>query len=235
MKIKTLDETLDYLKSGVLSTISTEELVNIIPSFGLNNESLEEQPTTLSEYYGKGLRIWQYPIQLAPFMIWLKDIKVNSSLEIGSRWGGNFIVISQILKNNNPDIKLYACDIMPESSNLYQFRQRVDFEYLEMDSQTDEFKTLINKKSIEFAYIDGIHTYKECMSDYKLFENNSLTKYIVFHDIDSYQCIDIKIIWDEVKTDDRFDAIEFIDQYSPDLIPKQRNFLGIGVLIRKSL
>jgi len=139
MKIKTLDETLDYLKSGVLSTISTEELVNIIPSFGLNNESLEEQPTTLSEYYGKGLRIWQYPIQLAPFMMWLKDIKVNSSLEIGSRWGGNFIVISQILKNNNPDIKLYACDIMPESSNLYQFRQRVDFEYLEMDSQTDEF------------------------------------------------------------------------------------------------
>lgn len=228
-----MEETLDYLKSGILSTIPTEELVNVIPTFGLNNEGLEEQPTTLSEYYGKGLRIWQYPIQLAPFMKWLNGIKVNSFLEIGSRWGGNFIVISQILKNNNPDIKLYACDVMPESSNLYQFKQRVHFEYLEMDSQSEEFKNLIKQKSIEFAYIDGLHHYKECMSDYSLFENNPQTKYIVFHDIDSDQCVDIKKIWDEVKTDDRFESIEFIDQYPPKLIPKQKNFLGIGVLIRK--
>ncbi|WP_163153391.1 hypothetical protein [Bradyrhizobium uaiense] len=42
-----------------------------IPALELNDESLREQPSELSASFGKGLHIWQYPSQLAPYLAWL--------------------------------------------------------------------------------------------------------------------------------------------------------------------
>lgn len=43
----------------------------LIPELGLNNEMLDEQPQELQKYFGKGLHLWQYPPQLAGYLVWL--------------------------------------------------------------------------------------------------------------------------------------------------------------------
>jgi cephalosporin hydroxylase len=66
---------------------------------GLNDEHLEEQPIELSQYFGTGygLRIWQYPNQFVPYLLLLNNYKdkINSYLEIGSRYGGTFIFTNE--------------------------------------------------------------------------------------------------------------------------------------------
>lgn len=86
---------LEYMEK-VVNCIRSEEFLNrpldeiekTICSFGLNDEVLNEQPITLSEYYGKGIKIWQYPKQFAKLLLRLKDLKIDSYTEIGCRWGG---------------------------------------------------------------------------------------------------------------------------------------------------
>ena len=60
-----------------------------------------------------------------------------------------------------------------------------------------------------------------------------MKKYIIFHDIDSVSCPGVSKLWNEIKVDDRFEFIEFIEQYPIDLIPAKNKYLGIGILIRK--
>jgi hypothetical protein len=40
-----------------------------IPSLGLNDEFLHAQPSELSASFGTGLHIWQYPSQLADYLV----------------------------------------------------------------------------------------------------------------------------------------------------------------------
>jgi hypothetical protein len=62
-----------------------------IPALGLNDEFLNEQPPELSARFRKGLHLWQYPSQLAGYLVWLarNAAGIESYLEIGCRWGGN--------------------------------------------------------------------------------------------------------------------------------------------------
>ena len=233
MNIKSLKETIQFISDEEFSNLSTQQLIDTLPTFGLNDEVLYEQPTSLEPYFGHGLKIWQYPIQMAPFIKWLQTVNVNSYLEIGVRWGGNFIVVSEILKRNNPNINLFACDLIKESDILTEYRDHSDFIYLNTKSTSNLFRSLVQNYNMDMVYIDGDHSYEGCLSDYLLFKNNPNTKYIVFHDIDSVACPGVVQIWNDVKNDPQFTALEFTQQYPKDLIPARQNYLGIGVLIRK--
>ena len=232
MNIKTMQETVSFIKETDISNIPDKDLENYICSFGLNNEILNEQPVSLSEYYGKGLHIWQYPNQFAPFIKWLSGIKVDSYLEIGCRRGGAFVIISEILKKNNSNIRLMACDLIDESDILKEYRDYSNFEYIKANSQDEGLKNVIGD-NVEMIFIDGDHTYDGCYNDWKLFDSNINTKHIVFHDIDSVSCLGVGTIWQDIKKDSRFEYREFIQQYPIDDIPSKNKFLGIGVLSRK--
>ena len=214
--------------------MNTDSLEEHICSFGLNNEILQEQPKSLSEYYGKGLLLWQYPNQLAPFIKWLCNVKVNSYLEIGCRWGGTFVVVSEILKRNNPHMKLIACDLIPESNVLIEYRKHAEFEYTTYPSGSSEFSFYVGK-DIEMVFIDGDHSYDGCLRDWSLFKNNPKTKHIVFHDIDSSECVSVGRIWKQIKEEhsNEFVFNEFVKQYPKTDVPLGRNFLGIGSASRK--
>ena len=226
-----MEETILFLKETDISNMPLSELEEHICTFGLNNEVLQEQPRSLSSFYGKGLHLWQYPIQLAPYMKWVSELNVNSYLEIGCRWGGTFVVISELLKKNNPNIRLVACDPIGESSILKEYRKFSKFEYICHPSGSQEFADVVGT-DIEMVFIDGDHSYQGCWRDWMLFTNNRNTKHIVFHDIDSSECRDVGMIWQRVKSDS-FHANEFIRQYPREDIPLGRNFLGIGTLTRK--
>ena len=72
----------------------------LIPSIGLNNENLNEQPAELAKFFGKGLHLWQYPSQLAKYLVWIANNanSIKNYTEIGCRWGGTFILINEWLK-----------------------------------------------------------------------------------------------------------------------------------------
>ena len=232
MSVKSLKETIDFIHNSEFDTLSVGQLTDVIPTFGLNDEVTEEQPTHLSEYFGKGIKVWQYPIQLAPYIKWLQTLNVKSYLEIGVRWGGNFIVVSEVLKKNNPTIKLFSCDLSSKSDILTEYDQYCNYTHLAQNSSSPQFKEFVDNIVIDMVFIDGDHTYEGCYSDYRLFENNPNTKYIVFHDI-SHKGLGVVNVWNEVKNDARFDYIEFTQQYLPDQKPWKEDFLGFGVLIRK--
>jgi len=208
---------------------SIESMHNLILELGLNNEKLHEQPPEMSEYFGKGLKMWQYPNQLSKFASYISSIQINSYLEIGCRYGGTFIFNSEILAKNNPDIKLYACDIIEQSDILKQYSNIKKFEYIQHYSSSKFFKDKFINDPVEFVFIDGDHSYSGVKNDFEIFANSVITKYIVLHDINSDVCPGVKQLWSEIKNDNRFSTVEFCDQYDS----VNGNYLGIGIAIRQ--
>lgn len=198
---------------------------DLILQIGLNNEILEQQPKELSEYFGKGLKMWQYPSQLSTFANYISNLTVSSYLEIGCRYGGTFIFVSEVLRKNNENIELHACDLIPMSEILLNYMQIQKFTYTQDSSENLVF----SDKTPEFVFIDGDHRYDFVKSDFNLFADKEETKYIVFHDIDNDNCTDVSRFWKEMQNDSRFNTIEFCDQYES----VDGHFLGIGLAIRK--
>lgn len=222
-----IEKLVNLIRSN--SDNSQESMHSLILSLGLNDEKLHEQPPELSPYFGYGLKMWQYPNQLSKFANYISSINVDSYLEIGCRYGGTFIFNSEILSKNNPDIALYACDIIPQSDILTEYSQIRSFEYITQYSSFPSFRNRFIKNPPEFVFIDGDHSYAGVKNDFEIFENSEKTKYIVFHDITSDACPGVSQIWKEVLQDKRFNTIEFCDQYDS----VDGNYLGIGIAVRK--
>jgi cephalosporin hydroxylase len=206
-----------------------EDFEQLILSVGLNGELLHEQPSEFSAYYGKGIRIWQYPNQLSKFSQKIFKLKVDSYLEIGCRFGGTFIFNSEMLFKNNSNLKIYACDIIPKPLIIEEYSSFRKLTYLNISSKTKEFKEFCFQTKPEFVFIDGDHSYEGVKNDFNIFENILETKYIAFHDIVSDVCPGVVQIWKEMKEDSRFETYEFTDQYES----VKGSFLGIGLAIRK--
>lgn len=205
------------------------EFEKLILDAGLNNEALNEFPNELSQYFGTGLKLWQYPNQLSKFSEKICSLNVKSYLEIGCRHGGTFIYMSELLMKNNQDINLYACDIIPMSEILQEYCNQQKFEYIQESSQTAEFKDFCENIKPEFVFIDGDHSYEGVSRDFSIFENMSETKYIVLHDISNDVCPGVFRMWELIKKNDKFETYEYIDQYES----VSGNFLGIGLAVRK--
>lgn len=216
-----MKQILEKISSTNIKKIDEKELELILPELGMNDENLREMPTELSEYYGKGLKFWQYPNQLSPYLKQLSKYKINSYLEIGCRWGGTFIITTEFLKNTNKTVKGYACDINTISSILEEYKTYSDFEYLHMSSFDLDKDTI--KQDLDLILIDGDHSYGGLKKDFE----NSLKfnpKYISFHDISSDVCPGVVQFWNEIKNN--YKHYEYTKQYDS----VNGSFLGIGLI-----
>jgi cephalosporin hydroxylase len=206
-----------------------EAFQRLILDLGLNDEHLEEQPVELAPYFGKGLKLWQYPHQLAAFAQKISELTIDSYLEIGCRFGGTFIFLSELLAKRNPNLRAYACNIIQESDFLQQYHLFRAFSYIQLFSQEPLFIDMCRWLKPMFVFIDGDHSYEGVQNDFLIFSQMPETKYIAFHDIVSDVCPGVVKIWQEMKQDDRFETFEFIEQYES----VKGNFLGIGLAVRK--
>jgi hypothetical protein len=216
--------------------------MEVIPAIGLNDEILQEQPPELSYAYGKGLHIWQYPKQLAGYLAWLVDVApgTTSYLEIGSRWGGMFILIAEWLRHNGADLRtVIAVDPIPPTPFLEAYHRALSHErqnggsppelvYLQALSASPLVNNVVDQTRHDLVLVDGDHSLAGALADHMM--ARKYARVVVHHDVHSQACPDTTVLWSELKRLEamEFDAVEFIDQY--DSVPG--NFLGIGALRR---
>ena len=208
----------------------------ILENVGLNKESLGELAPELEKYFGTGLYIWQNPKQFTSYVLWLSENAKNceSYLEIGSRWGGTFIVTCEILRRVSPNFKCAtAVDLINKTPFIERYEKiakesGIEINYFKGSSTSDEFKNLMKKLKPDISLIDGDHSIKGALQDHMLIRQFS--KIIVHHDICSDTCPESTLLWNSLKQlEAGMDYIEFAEQY-PSL---KGNYFGIGVLTNR--
>lgn len=225
----------------LISSMNSDDLINYASlenclfKAGLNDENLGEQPPELKEYFGTGyaLKIWQYPNQFIPYLLFLEKYKdkIVSYLEIGSRHGGTFVFTNEYLNSiKKQQIKSFACDIIEIPENISKYQElNSNASYLLMNSQSEDFKNFIKDSHFSLILIDGDHEYKGVKNDAEVCLDHG--EIIVFHDITSVACPGTSKYWVDFKNQysDIFNFYEFIEQY-PSV---KYNFLGIGCAVKK--
>lgn len=209
----------------------------LIPSLGLNNENIWEQPLELSQFFGTGLHIFQYPNQFAHYLAWLAEHGKGSQtyVEIGSRWGGTFIVTCEWLRRIGAPLQsAIAIDPIGETPMINFYgqhlsRNHIDYQFIQDLSTGHAVKSLFKDRQPDFVLIDGDHSMQGALSDHMLARQSA--KIIVHHDIASDACPDTTALWDALKNLEAatFTVSEFTDQY----LSVAGSFLGIGALERK--
>ena len=206
----------------------------LIPSLGLNGENPHELPVELQRFYNKGLHIYQYPNQLAGYMIWLlhNAKSVKNLTEIGCRWGGTFILINEWLKKIGAPIEFsVAIDPIPPSPLIERYQQisTTPVHYIQNYSHSKEVIDRMSAFKPDMVFIDGDHSLNAVMADHDMVRSQA--DIIVHHDVFSSSCPDTTFFWQHVKqAESNFEAFEFVQQYES----VQGHYLGIGVLKHRS-
>lgn len=228
--------------SNVVASLTPAQRVDVgflehefIPALGLNDEILNEQPPELAPFFGKGLHLWQYPCQLAPYLAWLSQnaAGITSFLEIGCRWGGMFVLVAEWLRHNGADLKsVTAVDPVAKTPfitayfDLLKETTAIEPTYLQAFSTSPLVMNFIDVNQPQFVFIDGDHSLKGAMLDHLMVRQ--WAKIIVHHDIRSQACQDTTLLWQALKRleSPRFETFEFTKQY-PSV---KGSFLGIGAM-----
>lgn len=232
--MKTIEQCIESVKSFNFKTSSQKEIENAIPSFGMNDECVNEMPSFLSPYFGWGIKCWQYPNQFSKLLCYLRDKEIDSYFEIGVRHGGTFIIINEVLLKNNPTLESHCLDVIPPSDilTIYQNKFRNNrFFYHQINSldmsifdRIGDTNPYFLDKKIDLVFIDACHTYQCVKRDY--FVALMLgAKYIIFHDIASVSTKGVRNFWSEIKKTHK-NCYEFVDQYDE----VDGSFMGIGVV-----
>ncbi len=210
----------------------------LLPALGLNDENLNEQPEELSKFFGTGLHIFQYPNQFAAYLAWLSDhaTETRSYVEIGSRWGGTFIITCEWLRRIGAPLNtVIAIDPIGETPLLKAYgqhlsKQSTNYSFVKDLSSSPVVRSLFESTQPSFVFIDGDHSMNGALSDHMLARKSA--DIIVHHDIASDACPESTTLWQYLKELEsrRFDHFEFIDQYTS----VQGSFLGIGALKRST-
>jgi hypothetical protein len=239
-------KTIDAICSLTASQCADREFLEkkFIPSLGLNDEFLNEQPPELYSHFGNGLHIWQYPNQLAGYLCWLSQNAkgVKCYMEIGCRWGGMFILVSEWLRKNGAELDtVVALDLIRPTPFIDEYfkylqnedssrRKKIEAIYICDNSTSQEVSGLVKRIKPDFVFIDGDHGLKGVLLDHLLVRDHA--RIIVHHDVVSHSCPDTALHWDAVKKLERhdFEFFEFVEQYDS----VKGSFLGIGAMQRKA-
>jgi hypothetical protein len=216
---------------------------DFVPLLGLNDELLNDYPKELRSHYGSGLHLWQYPNQLAKFLVWMSGNvrEIRCYMEIGCRWGGMFILVSEWLRKHSVYMQTaIAVDIISPTPLIDEYfkllnanpgdQHKIEPVYIREFSTSKEFKRVVERLKPDFVFIDGDHTLRGALSDHMLVRD--FARIIVHHDVHSDTCTDTTMLWNVLRQLERheFTCCQFVDQYKS----VGKNINGFGVMYRRT-
>ncbi|OKO82321.1 hypothetical protein [Bradyrhizobium sp. NAS96.2] len=210
-----------------------------IPALGLNDELLHEQPPELAPSFGKGLHLWQYPNQLAPYLAWLarNAAGITSYMEIGCRWGGMFILVAEWLRTSGADLQEGDCTRSDRADAVHRdlFRTAAGAGAHRADLHAGVFNLAAGRRACRPAEARlRFHRRRSqpARCDAGSPAGARHARIIVHHDIHSQACPDTTWLWKALREFEApsFDAFEFTSQYAS----VNGSFLGIGAMKRRS-
>jgi hypothetical protein len=211
----------------------------LMPELGLADEEWSF-PSEIAHMCGKGLHLLQLPCQLAPFLAWLADNASGTKtyLEIGVRWGGMFILMSEWLRRFSPELRrtiaLDPAEMSPLIREYDEFiskmdgNDRLEVLYAKEYSTSAAAKDLVLSLKPDFVFIDGDHRYEGVSHDYELVRGQANT--LMFHDICASNWPGVGRLWHEAREQNSSShaAVEFTKQYQAG----DGGGMGLGVLKR---
>lgn len=211
----------------------TEQMICDAGLFPYTPETLAEFPASLHQYCGKGVGMWQYPNQFAPYINKLLENKIESYLEIGVAAGGTFTFTSKELIKNGCK-SCFALDVAPiEIANSPYYGKLSSFiketpECAFYQGTSSQFFTQFRPYPIDLILIDGDHSYSGVVQDWIMATGRA--KIIAFHDIVNEVTPGVTKLWNEVKNSRFYHCFEYIEQYG-----LSRKYMGMGLLIQKQI
>lgn len=198
---------------------SKNEIINEIKSIGLFED---HRGNIYGEEYVPFLRrghgFWQYPEELADLVVFLRNLKISTFLNVGTFNGLTFNFVADNLEGPlSRCVTIDPNDHNPES--------RAGREYLKATSA--DFRG----ESFDLVFIDGDHSYSGVVSDWESVGVHAGV--VVFHDIvdEFVRELDggVPRLWEELKnSSEGFKRVEFVRGNDPGF----RSIMGIGVLYR---
>jgi len=231
-----IDDKINLIRDANISDLKNSAfLEHIICELGLfpkSQKALEQFPKSLHQYCNKGLRIWQYPNQLADLAIKLSKYKINSYLEIGCAAGGTLIFLHEYIKRFN-SIKSIGIEVsIRGNQGKESLSDCNDIKIIIMHSNK-YMRNLDKNINFDLIMIDADHSYSAVKNDWNNVSNRC--KAVIFHDIVNQSCKGTVKFWKEFKSkySDTYDIYEYNQQYEEVLQRTKMTFLGIGLAIKK--
>jgi len=232
---KQLDE--GTMLGGLIKLIRTAEIKdlknvkameNMLLELGLEDERCDQYyPKRFHKYCGKGLKVSQYPNQFAEYLVYLSDKKISSYMEIGTRWGGSFIITVEYLKRFGKIGNCAICDRIGETEHLREYHKFQKFTYLQMSSGSMRFRNYLKNRKFGLILIDGFH--HGGMPEYDFNSTRDKSKYLAIHDIRSIHSLEVVDLWNKLKRNKKYNSVSFVQRY-----PEMKNeYMGMGILEKK--
>ena len=226
----------EQIRTAEFASLSSAEYLEkeLLPALGLNDEGFEQIPAELYPFCGRGLRCWQYPCQFSHYLVLLSRLGIRSYLEIGVRHGGTFVTTVEYLSRFTPIERAVAVDLEDCPALLRYAGTQPGVRFLQMDSRSPEFASFVQREgNFDAVLIDGDHTEEGCWQDFELLRDRAAV--LAFHDIVSDVVPGVGAVWNRVRREaaDVYEFFEFTAQYASLEARTGKQFLGIGVAIRK--
>jgi len=211
---------------------SVSQLEEAIVASGLSNCSNNSYPQRLQPFLGKGLGIWQYPAQFAPYLMAVREIRPASYLEIGIRFGGTFAFTAEYLRLFGRLERAAGVDLL-DSPFARGYAASTPSVRLVVGDSHDE--RTIGKEGFDLVLLDGDHYQAGLEKDFELYSPGC--KAVAVHDICD-QGFDNGAIefWKRLKAEraGEFGFKEFVSQY-PEITAFSggKTLFGIGLATRR--
>ena len=175
-----MNELIDLIRTAPIDDMRDVAYLEhrLLPALGFNVD-YPLYPTHLHQYDG-GLRSWQWPVQFAPYLVWLSGQDVRSYCEIGVHHGGTFIITLEYLARFGGRVESALAVDIAAHPNMVAYCAAEGYELRQLDSHSPEAAALFEGRSFDLAMIDGDHSEPGFAADFNLVRDRS--RIIAFHD-----------------------------------------------------